>query len=564
MSGQAGAAGQPGEQHFHSARHRGRVGDRFPPGRLPQRAPESTADAPTGRGAPAESGGMRKNACAWLAVLTFACAGWAWAQDLPPAASSTPPIAVATARPAAESVPRASAGGIVRNVPLIVPRGTPLEIALDEEVRVKKAGQEVRGKVIEAVYAFDRVVIPTGTVVTGHITSLESISTGQRTLSVLDANFTPDHKVTLEFEDLVLANGTHMKLRTTVTPGTGNLMEFVQAKEEGGKKGVKQQASEQVQAAKQRAKQTWNDAMKQVTEPGRMHRLQRYIYSQLPIHPHYLDAGTLYSAELEDPLNFGSTPLTAKMASTIGRRPAPGSVVHARLLTPLSSATATDGEKIEAVLSQPLFDGNSLLYPTGSSLKGVVLQAVPAHKLHHNGQLRIVFHGLQAPEGLEQKVTAVPVGVAAAKMEHLELDSEGGAQATSPKTRYLHTAMAIGLAATSSGSDSDARDGGGEAGNTSNRVAGGAGGFKLVGILMGAFVHSQPLGMAMGAVGASRSIYGNFLSQGREVVFPKNTAMDVSVGGNPPPAVCRTPASGADAGEMGNAAACTLRYARIF
>jgi hypothetical protein len=45
--------------------------------------------------------------------------------------------------------------------------------------------------------------------------------------------------------------------------------------------------------------------------------------------------------------------------------------------------------------------------------------------------------------------------------------------------------------------------------------------------------------MAMGAVGASRSIYVHFLSRGSEVVFPKNTAMQIGIGVRqepPPPA----------------------------
>ena len=70
--------------------------------------------------------------------------------------------------------------------------------------------------------------------------------------------------------------------------------------------------------------------------------------------------------------------------------------------------------------------------------------------------------------------------------------------------------------------------------------------------------------MAMGALGAGRSIYGNFLSQGHEVVFPKNTAMDVSVGGNPAPERgCSIPASDATPEQMGKSAACTLRNLRI-
>ena len=58
---------------------------------------------------------------------------------------------------------------------------------------------------------------------------------------------------------------------------------------------------------------------------------------------------------------------------------------------------------------------------------------------------------------------------------------------------------------------------------------GGAGGFKVVGIVIGAAVHSQPLAIAMGAFGASRSIFNNFMARGTDVVLAKHTAMEISV-----------------------------------
>jgi len=495
-------------------------------------------------------------------ALTCACTGWAMAQDAPPApAPVLKTRTVATRAAAGVSAPESAAALPVREVPLIVPRGAPLQIRLDQEVRVKKAGQTVHGKVTEAVYAFDRMVIPEGTEVMGRIMKLEDISGGRRTLSALDADFTPYHKLVLEFDELVMADGTHRALQTSVMPGAGQIMEFVTAKQ-GDKKGA---VSAEFEKAKQQAKQAWNDAKKQVTEPGRMHRLERYLVAQLPFHPQYLDAGAMFSAELEEPLDFGTTPLTGQMVASMCQRPALGSLVHARLITPLSSATAKDGEPIEAVLTRPLFDGENLILPTGSSLKGTVLEAHPSGKLRHNGDLRVVFHQLQPPDCQAQWVNAVPVGVAAARAEHLELDSEGGAKATSAPTRYLDTALALGLAAASSGTDGDAQDGGGNvAGNASNRAAGGVGGFKLVGLAVSLAVKSQPLGMAMGALGASRSIYKNFLSQGHEVVFPKNTAMAMSVGGHPAPERgCSVPASDATPEQMEKAAACTLRNLRI-
>jgi hypothetical protein len=181
-----------------------------------------------------------------------------------------------------------------------------------------------------------------------------------------------------------------------------------------------------------------------------------------------------------------------------------------------------------------LFNGKNLIVPQGSRLKGSVVQVQPARYMSRNGQLRIVFHELIPPDGpdgvvMAQKVDASLESVQSGKAENVKLDSEGGAKATTPKTRYLTTSIAIGLAALSFGRDSDAV-GGDAAGNTSNRVAGGAGGFKLVGIVLGILVHSRPFGYSMGAYGAGMSVYTHFIARGRDVVFPKNTAIEIAIG----------------------------------
>jgi len=64
-------------------------------------------------------------------------------------------------------------------------------------------------------------------------------------------------------------------------------------------------------------------------------------------------------------------------------------------------------------------------------------------------------------------------------------------------------------------------------------VAGGAAGFKLVGLVLGALVHSQPLGLAMGAYGASSKIYPRLLSRGLDLGFTENTAMSRTIGTRP-------------------------------
>jgi hypothetical protein len=111
----------------------------------------------------------------------------------------------------------------------------------------------------------------------------------------------------------------------------------------------------------------------------------------------------------------------------------------------------------------------------------------------------------------------------------VKLDAEGGAEATTPKTRYLQTGIAIGLATVSFRGDEDAV-GSNSGGNTLNRAAGGANGFKLVGITMGVLIHSRVFGYTMGAYGAGMSIFTHFVARGRDVVFPKNTEMDIGIG----------------------------------
>ncbi len=415
-----------------------------------------------------------------------------------------------------------------QSVALTVPKGTPLQVALDEEVRVAQVGQSIHGRVMQPVYAFDQVVIPVGTVVNGKITSLEKISGKQRTLSVLDADFTPARKNEVTFDELVWADGRRQPLATTVTPGSGQVLQFVAAAESKKKNTIKDQASERTRQARQQAKQQWDSAMQQLKTPGRVHRVKRYVESQLPVHRQFIPAGTVYFAELNQALDFGSEVMTPQMAQAIGGPLPPGAVVHAWLAMPLTSASAHKGDDVRAVLAQPLLDADHhVVIPQGSFLKGTVRQVQPARRMKKNGQLRLEFQELFLPDGVGQKVEATLEGVQAGKSSNVNLDSEGGAEATTPKTRYLATGFSLALAAASAHTDPDEHGGGGSNGS---RAAGGANGFKLVGMALGFAVKSPALGYTMGAYGAGMSIYSNFLARGHEVIFPKNTAMEIGVG----------------------------------
>jgi type IV secretory pathway VirB10-like protein len=466
---------------------------------------------------------LARTLCALLLPLMCACA--IEAQDVP-----VPQLTPGSERkPAAAASDRAEPAP-PQTVPLTVAKGLPLQVALDQEIRVKRVGQPIHARIIEPVYAFDHVVVPVGSEVIGEVTKIEKVSEGKRTLATLNADFTPARRVEVGFDELVLADGRHFPLHTTVAPGSGQVIELVTSANEKEKKNrVKDMASEKTNQAKQQAHEEWDNAMKQLKTPGRIRRLERYGEAQLPVHRQYIPAGTVYFAELEDPLDFGSEVMTVPMASSIDTALPDGSVVHARLVTPLSSATSHKGQDVEAVLSQPLMDGDRLILPQGSRLKGTVKQAQPARRMKKNGQLRIAFSELVPPDGIEQKIVSTLEGVQAGKDANVKLDSEGGAEATTSKSRYLGTAVSLGLAMLSAREGGD-RDEGKVHGDGGNAAAGGLGGFKLVGMIMGAAVRSRAFGTTMGAYGAAVSVYSHFIARGREVEFPKNTAMQIGIG----------------------------------
>ena len=220
--------------------------------------------------------------------------------------------------------PETAESAIKEYIDLTVPKGSALQVVLDREIRVQKVGQPIHGHLIEPVYTFDKLVLPVGTEVVGQISKIESVSTGWRTLAALDVNLTPTRKITVEFNELSLADGKHIPIETTVEPGSGQVIRFVTAAENQKRRGAKNAVTEKERQAKEEARRQFDSAMRQVNTPGRMHRMERYALAQLPVHPQYIDAGTVYVAELGKPLEFGNEPLTseivASMNSEIPRR----------------------------------------------------------------------------------------------------------------------------------------------------------------------------------------------------------------------------------------------------
>src|SRR5665213_3382569 len=110
---------------------------------------------------------------------------------------------------------------------LVLNAGRPLRVALDQKISVKRVGQPVTGTIVQPVYAYDRIVIPVGTKVRGHIAKLTSESTGAHVSSYAGGDFSPPRQVVLKFDTLVLSDGREMPIDTTVTGGVANVQREV-------------------------------------------------------------------------------------------------------------------------------------------------------------------------------------------------------------------------------------------------------------------------------------------------------------------------------------------------
>jgi hypothetical protein len=468
---------------------------------------------------------LRRASCA--VGLLLVATGWSLAQTLkvrPPAGQDAEPIRTDAPVQPVEPPPV--------TVPMSVPAGTPIKVALDSEVRIREVGQPVHGKTTEPVYAFDKLLVPVGTSVNGKVTAIDPVSKKTRTLQAMDANFSPVRAVHVQFDELVMPDGRRVPMQTVASPAPDGVLRFVPANEKAAKTNKAQDAAaKKVGAMRQQIRQQWADLQKQIHEPGKMHKLKRLGLAQLPVHPQYIDVGTSFNADLQQPLDFGTESVKPELLTSVGAPPPSGSVVHARLLTPLNSSTSKKGDAVEALITEPLVAADRLILPEGSVIRGSVMQVQPARRLARNGQLRILFHEVAPPNGVEQKVVTSLEGVAVSKGEHLKLDAEGGAQVTTPRTRYLTTGIQVMLAAASAHPEGDHDlHGGGGGGDFGGGAANGASGFRFVGMIVGVLARSRVVATGFGAYGAASSIYFHFLARGRDVVYPKDMAMVVGLG----------------------------------
>ena len=412
----------------------------------------------------------------------------------------------------------------VPSIPLVVAAGSPLRIALDRRVIVKRVGQAVTGTLLEPVYAYDRVVVPAGTKAVGHVETLVAASGRVRTRAILGGDFTPPRRVLLQFDTLVMNEGRELSIRTAAAVGSENVtLRVADAPDAEGSGGRARQ--EMARQAKR--------AVSTVTAPGKMERLRDLSLRALPYHPTFVPKGTVYSATLMEPLSFGEGIPTERAPE--GTAPMPDTILTVRLLTALDSSTASPGTRVEAVLTQPVFASDRrLLLPEGTTLTGEVTFVRQARRFRRNGRLRFLFQAVQAPERGPEALKASLFSVESAEAA---IDDEGGATIKNSNTRFVAPGLAaLALAGSLHGRVDYDTDGMGPETQYGGWASGSVGGFlgaSVTGVVLSMTGRAVTVGLSI--AGVARTFYSTVLGKGRDVTFAANSAMQLQLSPGPSP-----------------------------
>ncbi len=405
-----------------------------------------------------------------------------------------------------------------------VDAGVPMHIVLDKRVSFTKTGQRLHGHVAQPIYVFDQIVVPAGTAVLGKVTEVHPVSKRKRIDAMMGGDFTPLREAQVEFDTLVLGNGKEVPIQSS---GALRDSAVVQMTSNSQQKGLWQQAKGYVRNTVAAQKRSLEDM---VRKPDKIERLKNSLLAKLPYHPQVFDAGTQFVAELKAPIQVQVPvqPVAANLEK-LGAHPPADTVLHARLSSELSSATNQWGDPVEAVLTQPVYSADHhLLLPEGTRLLGSVLVATPAKRLGQNGELRFTFKEVQLASGAKSPMRGQLTAADASKAANVSIDDEGGAHATESKVKYLAPLAIVLLAQATGESDNDGINGNNSGGSVNNGVAGG--GFGLMGRLLSLSAGSRFVAYGIGYYGAARSIYSRFIARGHDVIFPRDTQIEITVG----------------------------------
>lgn len=421
----------------------------------------------------------------------------------------------------------AASGAFAQGTPVRVPTATPLAVRLGGYAPMKK-GEPLRGTLTYPVYADNELVIPAGSVLHGSVIALSPDRT-RRVRARLSGDFTPFHIPVVHFDRLVLPDGTVEHIFTNNATGGAPVLHLSAAP-----KASRSIVSGMIAQLKDRVK----GIASLVTAPSRKDRMVQLLYKQLPYHPERIKAGTTWTVVLARPLELEPYELPAKAktnppatrmasrglpskASTQGRTHRNGeSAWHldAYLEQTISSAHEKRGNTFEAVVADPVFNADHILeVPEGAVLVGTITRAKPARSFGRAGKLRFDFRELKLPGVTSQNIQGTLTAADVSKSQQLQIDLEGGVR-SKPKSRVIVPLVLSLLAGRAFDED----------GNAAGNAAVSSNGFGIIGRVVGIAAGSRNLAAGIGFYAAGLSFYERWLAHGKNVVFPKDTRIEVT------------------------------------
>ena len=422
-------------------------------------------------------------------------------------------------------------------VPLEVSPGTALRLQVDSTSFPKNIGDPVHARLTHPVFAFDKEVLPAGTVVIGHIVGFDEPSRMQRLQSIVGGHLGSFKKPEVEFDTLVPASGPSRPIATETAPSSGRVVEMRASATQ--KRGI---IGSTVAQAKEEIHTRINTAKTFLKSPRKKETLRDAALDLLPYHPAKIANGSTFDAVLSTPQEFGSEQVPAETLLKLGQITPEDGTTQANLVTGLDSGHTAVGSQVVAKLTAPLFaPDHTLLLPEGTELIGQTTVARPARRLHRNGQLRFSFQQVELPaeivalqkrlalestnnvaEKNDRKIHAGIVGLTARSGSHLSLSDEGVPKIEESKARFIGPAIAVALVAAA---NSQEQEHGRIENQTGAQAAAGTVGLGLAGLVIGRYSHTGAL--VLGGIGAARSVYTQFLGKGYDIQIPSNTLLSI-------------------------------------
>ncbi|MGD0095840.1 MAG: hypothetical protein ABSB60_05055 [Terracidiphilus sp.] len=395
-----------------------------------------------------------------------------------------------------------------------LPSGTNLQVETLRHYPMRQ-GEAIDAELLNPIFVEGNLAVPQNTVLHGKIVALEPDSK-TRWHARLRGDFTPFHTVEVHFDELALPAGEF-----AISAGSADNGAPVLRLASSGARPHQSFVSRYWTQAKNQL----HDRIAVFTAPGRGDRALQMLYHQLPYHPERIEAHTMWSFDLTEPLALppaSQTAQTPAQPAQTGSAKAETWSVHALLTNGVTSATAKPGDPVQALVVEPVFDSDRrLAVPQGSVLVGRVSEAKAARSLGRNGKLRFNFQQVRFPQATSQPAADRPVegslaGATTESRHDLSLDAEG-----TVTPRNQSSAIAPLLLTVLAGRALD------EDGNITAQTGVASNGFGLVGRFVGMAAGNRNIAAGIGYYAAALSTYENFLRPGRDVIFPKDTRIEI-------------------------------------